>query len=110
MEASFYSGNRRVFMEHMKDGELAIFLSGEIIRKSADDDHPFYANRNFVYLTGIDQRDSILMLYKEAGKSEEKLFILAPDAFEERWNGARIKPEEAAGRSGIGDIIYFDEW
>ena len=47
MEASFYSGNRRVFMEHMKEGELAVFLSGEIIRKSADDDHPFYANRNF---------------------------------------------------------------
>ena len=110
MEALFYAGNRKTFAEHMESGELAIFLSGEIIRKSADDDYPFYANRNFVYLTGIDQRDSILMLYKEEDGVEEKLFILAPDAFEERWNGARIKPDEAERRSGIGNIVYFDEW
>lgn len=110
MEALFYAENRKTFMEHMEQGELAVFLSGELQRKSADDDYPFYANRNFVYLTGIEQRDSILMLYKGEDREEEKLFILAPDALEERWNGARIKPDEAERRSGIKNIAYFDEW
>ena len=110
MEASFYAENRRAFAEHMESGELAVFLSGELLRKSADDDYPFYANRNFVYLTGIEQRDSLLVLYKDGNKTVEKLFVLAPNAFEERWNGARIKPEAAAGKSGIKDIGYFDEW
>jgi len=110
MEASFYAENRRAFAEHMESGELAVFLSGELLRKSADDDYPFYANRNFVYLTGIEQRDSLLVLYKDGNKTVEKLFVLAPNAFEERWNGARIKPEAAAGKSGIRDIGYFDEW
>lgn len=110
MEAFFYAENRKTLAKHMEPGELAIFLSGELLRKSADDDYPFYANRNFVYLTGIEQRDSILMLYKGDGETEEKLFILAPDAHAERWNGARIKPDEAERRSSIGDIAYFDEW
>lgn len=110
MEALFYAENRRVFAEHMETGELAVFLSGETLRKSADDDYPFYASRNFVYLTGIEQRDSILMLYKDGDSFTEKLFILAPDAFAERWNGARIKPDDAAGRSGMKDIVYVDEW
>lgn len=110
MKAAFFKENRREFLEYMEYGELAIFLSGEVLRKSADDDYPFYANRNFVYLTGIEQRDSLLMVYKDGEGMVEKLFILAPDAFEERWNGARIKPDEAADKSGIGDIGYFDEW
>lgn len=110
MKTSFYVDNRRAFGKYMESGELAIFLSGEALRKSADDDYPFYANRNFIYLTGIEQRDSILMLYKDGEGLAEKLFILAPDAFEERWNGARIKPEDAAGISGMKDIAYFDEW
>lgn len=110
MIASFYAENRKSFLEHLEQGELAVFLSGEALRKSADDDYPFYANRNFVYLTGIEQRDSILVLYRDGGKFIEKLFILAPNAFEERWNGARIKPEDAAAKSGMMDIGYVDEW
>ncbi len=110
MKTSFYVENRRTFGNHMESGELAVFLSGEVLRKSADDDYPFYANRNFVYLTGIEQRDSVLMLYKEGERLVEKLFILAPDAFEERWNEARIKPDVAAEKSGMKDIAYFDEW
>ena len=110
MEAIFYLENRRTFAEHMNPGELAVFLSGELLRKSADDDYGFWANRNFVYLTGIEQRDSILFLCKEEEGYTEKLFILPPDAFEERWNGARIKPDRAAEVSGINDIRYLEEW
>ena len=110
MEAIFYLENRRTFAEHMNPGELAVFLSGELLRKSADDDYGFWANRNFVYLTGIEQRDSILFICKEEEGYTEKLFILPPDAFEERWNGARIKPDRAAEVSGINDIRYLEEW
>ena len=110
MEAIFYLENRRTFAEHMNPGELAVSLSGELLRKSADDDYEFWANRNFVYLTGIEQRDSILFLCKEEEGYTEKLFILPPDAFEERWNGARIKPDRAAEVSGINDIRYLEEW
>lgn len=106
----FFSENRKTFMEQMEPGELAVFLSGELLRKSADDDYPFHANRNFVYLTGIEQKESILMLYKDGSGTAEKLFILAPDAHAERWHGVRIRTDEAERRSGITDIAYFGEW
>ena len=44
MEAIFYTENRTTFAEHMEPGELAVFLSGELLRKSADDDYGFWAN------------------------------------------------------------------
>lgn len=110
MEALFYSENRKTFAEHMNPGELALFLSGELLRKSADDDYGFWANRNFVYLTGIEQRNSILILYKEEDGYTEKLFILPSNEHEERWNGARIKPDRTAEISGVDDIGFAEDW
>jgi Xaa-Pro aminopeptidase len=110
MKAIFYKENRESLMKNLAPGELAIFMSGELLRKSADEDYPFCANRNFVYLTGIEQRDSILILYKEENGFTEKLFILPPDAYAERWTGARIKADMASAVSGIEDIGYVEEW
>lgn len=110
MKADFYKENRRAFIEKVETGTLSVFMSGELLRKSADDDYPFYANRNFVYLTGIEQRDSILMLYKNAEGYKEILFILPSDMMAERWTGERIRPEIAAEISGIENIRYYDEW
>ena len=46
MEALFFSENRRTFTEQMEPGELAVFLIGELLIKTADDDYNFHANRN----------------------------------------------------------------
>ena len=64
MKPEFYKENRDNFAARLKPGALALFFSGEIQRKSSDDDYPWYASRNFVYLTGIEQHDSVLMVYK----------------------------------------------
>ena len=68
MQASFYRSNRQNLAAKLPDNALALFFSGFAPRKRADEDYPFFADRNFVYLTGI-ARDAglILAIRKENG-------------------------------------------
>lgn len=105
MERSFYAGNRARLMETAAPGTLVMFFSDEEIRKSADANYLFYADRNFVYLTGIEQKESVLMLGKdEEGHVWERLYLLPKDAMAERWTGRRLSAEEAEAISGIREV------
>ena len=105
MERSFYAGNRARLMETAEPGTLVLFFSDEEIRKSADANYLFYADRNFVYLTGIEQKESVLMLGKdEEGNVWERLYLLPKDAMAERWTGRRLSAEEAGAISGIREV------
>ncbi len=107
MTPEFYQNNRRRLAEQLPNHSLALFFSGFAPRKRADEDYPFFSDRNFVYLTGIS-RDAglILAVKKESGGYSEKLFLLPADLMKERWTGRRTKADEASALSGVRDIGY----
>ena len=94
MDKTFHSENRRRVASHMTDGEAMLFFSGESIRKSADEDFPFFTNRNFLYLTGIQQEQSALLLLKKGDLVSESLFVTKPDLEREMWTGRRFTEAE----------------
>lgn len=105
MDRSFFAGNRRRFAASMQPGSIAVLLAGREIRKTNDEYYPFFAQRNFVYLTGVQQKNSVLVLCKPAlGSVSEQLYILPSDAMAERWTGKRLTAAEASERSGVSDI------
>ncbi len=107
MNKEFYQGNRQNFYKQMKENSILLLFSGLEVRKTNDEFYPFYTNRNFLYLTGLESKELILLAKKDGeGKVSEKLFLLPPDLLKERWTGARIKPEEAAACSGISEFSY----
>ena len=110
MKADFHIRNRGDFASNMKNGDVAVFFSGKAPHKTADEYYPFFAHRNFLYLTGIEQADSILLLRKNGEGFEETLFILPNDKMKERWTGKRLTPEEAAASSGISRIRPREEF
>lgn len=111
MKKEFFMDNRMKFCLDMKKGSVAVFFSGNEIRKTNDEFFPFYANRNFLYLSGIEQKETVLLLQKEAdGNIKETLFILEADWLQERWTGKRLKVEEASEASGIENIKYTKEF
>lgn len=99
---------RSSFYENLDDGELLILFAGSAPGKTADASYPFFANRNFFYLTGILQAHSVFMAVKRDGGIEETLFIHPKDPMKERWQGCRISPAQAAEASGIGNIMDLD--
>lgn len=102
---------RQLFYQHLNEGEALILFAGEAPRKTADASYPFFCNRNFYYLTGILQADSVFMAVKSGGKVEETLFVHPKDPMSERWRGYRISHDEASEDSGIAsvkDLVEFE--
>lgn len=111
MNKEFYCGNRQRFYRQMKENSLLVMFSGTEVRKTNDEFYPFYTDRNFLYLTGLDGKELALIVRKDGeGCIQEKIFILPPDLLEERWTGVRIKPEQAEELSGIKDVGYVGEF
>ena len=108
MNAAYYSANRRRFYESMTSGSALILFSGREIRKTSDEYYPFFAHRNFVYLTGLACKDAVLVAVKDGCTISERLYILPPDLMAERWTGRRVKPAEAEAISGVNDIRFTD--
>ncbi len=105
MDRSFHSGNRAALTGAMKPASLCLVFSGEEVRKTNDEYYPFFADRSFVYLTGIEQKQSVLLIAKDAGGAfSERLYMLPPDLLAERWTGTRLKPYEAEALSGVSDV------
>jgi Xaa-Pro aminopeptidase len=103
---------RKRFYKNLSEGEALILFAGSAPRKTADATYPFFANRNFYYLTGVLQVDSIFLAANRGGVVEETLFIHEKSPMAERWNGYRISHEEASEYSGIekiADLGTFDQ-
>ncbi|MGN1000040.1 MAG: aminopeptidase P N-terminal domain-containing protein [Faecousia sp.] len=105
MDKSFYIGNRRRFAASLRPGSIALLFAGREIRKTHDEYYPFFAQRNFVYLTGIQQKNSVLLIRKDSESSvSQQMYILPGDAMAERWSGRRLTRAEAEDISGVCDI------
>ena len=99
---------REALMAKIEDDSLVVLFSGRSKKRSADSTYDFETNRNFYYLTGIDQEDSILVLTKSNGLLSEYLFIQPYDELKEKWTGIRLRNTEVKKISGIENILYID--
>lgn len=84
---------------------VSFLFSGAGVRRSADSEYPFSANRNFVYLTGIEEPEACLVL-----DGEPILFIRDIDPLKEKWMGYYMTIEQAQEISGISDVRFFSEF
>ena len=106
MDASFYMKNRQELYRSLPEGAIFVIRSGGLVHRTADDYFRFFANRSFVYLTGLDEPDCFLMAYRLHGEVVEMLFIRDPDPAAEIRGGRRIPLEEAGSKSGCADIQH----
>lgn len=104
IKAEEYSLRREKLIEMMDDGSLAIIFAGVGKKRSADEDYDFVVNRNFYYLTGIEQDNSILMMVKSDGEVSTFLFIDEKDERKEKWLGFKLTVDEAREISGMDNI------
>ncbi len=99
---------REKLLSRLKEGSLVLVHAGTAKVSSEDETFPFDVNKNFYYLTGIKQENSVLMLVKGIGENKTYLFIDKYDPTKEKWTGKRITPEEASNTSGIANILFTD--
>ncbi|MEG0020150.1 MAG: Xaa-Pro peptidase family protein [Oscillospiraceae bacterium] len=110
MESSFYKQNREKLYATLENKTVVVVFSGKEIIKTADENMPFFASRNFVYLTGIDRKEFVLVAQKAYDRVQESIFILPKDAHLERWTGTRLSAQEVRELSGIEDVHSAEEF
>jgi Xaa-Pro aminopeptidase len=102
--------NRKRFVEKMDKHSIAIFNSNDELPTNADQLFKFKQNSDLIWLTGIEQEDSMLILYPENPdpKYREVLVLVRPNELKEKWDGHRLRRNEATAISGIQTIIWLD--
>ena len=109
---SFYNNSRKAFMAELKPKSLAVFNSNDIYPVGADSTLPFEQHRDIFYLSGIDQEESILVLFPNAyeKKQREILFIRKTDEHIAIWEGAKLTKAKAKDISGIQTIFWLEDF
>lgn len=104
--------NRAKFIAHLKPNSLAIFNSNDIYPVSADSTLPFKQHSDILYLSGIDQEESILLLFPEAKNKTDReiLFIKETNEHIAVWEGRKFTKTEATQTSGIETVYWISEF
>ena len=102
--------NRKRFANKLKGKSIAIFNSNDELPTNGDAIHKFKQNSDLYWLTGIEQEDTMLIFFPENpdAKYREILVIIRPNELKEKWDGHRLRIEEAQKISGVETIIFLD--
>jgi Xaa-Pro aminopeptidase len=112
IDKRLYIDNRNNFKAQMQPGSLAIFNSNDVITTSADSTKPFSQHRDILHLSGVDQEESILVIFPDA-KNEahrEILFLKETSDLIAIWEGEKLDKKQAFETSGIKTVYWLDKF
>ena len=112
IDSSLFIENRKRLADKLKNNSIAILASNDVMPTNADDVMGFAQNNDLFYLTGIDQDETILVLYPDAYKEENKaiLFVKEVSEHSKLWEGDFLSKEEVAQISGIKNVKWIHEF
>lgn len=107
-----FINNRKNFVSRLKSGSLAIFHANDEFPRNGDQNFLFKQNADFFYLTGIDQEQSILLLFPDCPNPlySEVLFLRQTNEQIAIWEGHKYTKEEAKVASGIQNVFWLHEF
>jgi Xaa-Pro aminopeptidase len=110
--AEFFIANRERLAHLLPPNSLAVLNANDIPPTNADGSAASIPNSDLFYLTGVDQEQSILLLYPEADDEKQRalLFLREGTPENERWEGHKLTRQEAQARTGIRHIHWLSEF
>ena len=112
ISAELFKKNRLKLSQRMTSNSLAIFNSNDVFSTGADSTLPFDQHRNIFYLSGVDQEESILLLFPNAKLKahREILFLKETNKHIAIWEGAKLNKSQATVCSGIKTVYWLNEF
>ncbi len=109
---TLYIKSRAKFASMLQPKSLAVFNSNDIFPISADSSMPFQQHRDILYLSGVDQEESILVIFPTCTneKHREVLFLKETNEHIAVWEGAKLTREDAFEVSGIKTVYWLDQF
>lgn len=112
IDSLLFIENRERFKAMLKPGSIAFFNANDEMPRSADQSYPFHQHPDLFYLSGIDQEQTILVIFPDAPlpKYKEILFIRKTNEHIAVWEGHKYTKEEARAASGIQSIFWMEDF
>ena len=110
--SSLFVKNRKKFAEKLLPKSLAVFNSNDIYPISADSTMPFQQHRDIFYLSGVDQEESILVIFPDAYLEENReiLFLRETNEHIAVWEGEKLDKKQAFETSGISTVYWLSDF
>lgn len=110
IDPELFSQNRKRFIEKMEKNSIAIFNSNDEMPVNGDALYKFKQNADLYWLSGIDQEDTMVILFPDNPdpRYREVLVLVRPNEQKEKWDGKRLRSDEARKISGITTVIWLD--
>ena len=108
IDSQLFINNRKKFISKLKENTLAIFNSNDIMPTNADGTMPFKQNNDLFWLSGVDQEESVLVIFPN-NEEKEILFLKETSELIAIWEGSKLTKEEALNTSGVTSVYWLSE-
>lgn len=111
IDSELFVRNRQHFGKKLKPNSIAVLNSNDSMPTSADSTHPFIQQTDIFYLSGIDQEETVLVIYPDAPDKKQKEILFLKETNEQiaTWEGQKYTKEQAQRISGIKAIHWTSE-
>jgi Xaa-Pro aminopeptidase len=109
IDSQLFINNRKKFISKLKENTLAIFNSNDIMPTNADGTMPFKQNNDLFWLSGVDQEESVLVIFPKNNDEKEILFLKKTSELIAIWEGEKLTKEEALKTSGVTSVYWLSE-
>lgn len=112
IDRNLFIRNRKNFTTQLPAKSLAVFNANDIMPTNADGHMPFRQNNDLFHLSGVDQEESILVIFPDssAEKHREVLFLKETSELIAIWEGAKLTKDQAYEVSGIRTVYWLDQF
>ncbi len=112
IDNELFTQNRRRFVEQLKPNSVAVFNSNDIMPTSADGTHSFIQQTDLLYLSGIDQEESTLVICPDIKEEKHREILFLKETNEQiaLWEGHKYTKEEATAVAGIKTVYWNHEF
>lgn len=112
LSSKLFIKNRLDFVKKLAANSIAIFTSNDIMPNNADDMMGFTQNNDLFYMSGIDQEESVLLLYPDAvlPENREILFLKETNDIIKIWEGEKLTKDQATAVSGVKNVKWVKEF
>lgn len=110
LDSKLFIQNRQRFVSSMQPNSIAIFNSNDEVPSNGDALYKFQQNSDLYWLSGIEQEDTMVIFFPDNPdeKYREVLVLVRPNEKKEKWDGKRLRDNDATTISGIKKIVWLD--
>ncbi len=112
IDSKLFVQNRARLKAMLLPNSLAVVNANDVLPTNADGSLPLVPNTDLFYLSGVEQEQSMLLIYPDADDEKHRELLFLRETSEELavWEGHKLTKDEARKVTGIQQIHWLQDF